>query len=107
MVEMEQDDVKGFDLKTFTPRGDQHVNLFTFTLQPDVLYVQALRTSQTQKGNLSILLQPPLHAPYSTWPMGLSSSIPGAIKFVRGSPVALAAEQRAMVGELLEITSVK
>lgn len=32
--------------------------------------------------------------------MGLSSSIPGAMKFVRGSPVALAAEQRAIVGEL-------
>src|SRR6478735_3563243 len=73
-------------------------------LQPpsDVLYVQMLRTSQTHKNkaNISILLQPPPHTPYSTWPMGLSSSMPGAIKFVLGSPVALAAEQRAIVGEL-------
>lgn len=73
-------------------------------LQPpsDVLYVQMLRTSQTHKNkaNISILLQPPSHTPYSTWPMGLSSSVPGAIKFVLGSPVALAAEQRAIVGEL-------
>ena len=35
--------------------------------------------------------------------MGLSSSIPGAMKFVRGSPVALAAEQRAIVGELKNV----
>lgn len=35
--------------------------------------------------------------------MGLSSSIPGAMKFVLGSPVALAAEHRAMVGELVQI----
>lgn len=40
------------------------------------------------------------HAPYATWPIGLSSSMPGAMKFVRGSPVSLAAEQRAIVGEL-------
>lgn len=48
-----------------------------------------------------------VYVPYATCPIGLSSSIPGAIRLVRGSPVSLAAEQRAMVGELLEITSVK
>jgi hypothetical protein len=41
-----------------------------------------------------------LYTPYATCPIGLSSSIPGAMKFVLGSPVALAAEQRAIVGEL-------
>lgn len=46
-------------------------------------------------------LQPPsLYGPYATWPIGLSSSMPGARKLVRGSPVSLAAEQRAIVGEL-------
>lgn len=33
--------------------------------------------------------------------MGLSSLIPGAIKLVSGFPVALATEQRAIVGELV------
>lgn len=41
-----------------------------------------------------------VYTPYATWPIGLSSSIPGAIKLVRGSPVSFAAEQRAIVGEL-------
>ncbi len=46
-----------------------------------------------------------LYAPYAIWPCGLSSSMPGAMKFVRGSPVSLAAEQRAMVGELISSVS--
>jgi hypothetical protein len=41
-----------------------------------------------------------LYTPYATCPIGLSSPMPGAIKFVSGLPVALAAEQRAIVGEL-------
>ena len=40
------------------------------------------------------------HAPYATWPNGLSSSMPGAMKSVFGLPVAFAAEHLAMVGEL-------
>ena len=42
------------------------------------------------------------YTPYSICPMGLSSSTPGAIKLVLGSPVAFAAEQRAIVGELYD-----
>jgi hypothetical protein len=47
------------------------------------------------------------YAPYMTWPMGLSSVMPEAIRLLSGFPVALATEHRAIVGELLEITSVK
>lgn len=59
------------------------------------------------KGSLLYLGAPATlrHAPYATWPMGLSSSMPGAIKFVLGSPLALAAEHRAIVGELARISS--
>ncbi len=54
---------------------------------------------QQQKQAISFL-KSFLYAPYAIWPIGLSSSMPGAKKFVRGSPVSLAAEQRAIVGEL-------
>lgn len=49
---------------------------------------------------LLLLFYSALYDPYETCPIGLSSSIPGAIRFVLGSPVALEAEQRAIVGEL-------
>jgi hypothetical protein len=45
-----------------------------------------------------------LYDPYATWPIGLfSSPKPGAMKSVNGLPVALAAEQRAIVGELDDV----
>ena len=44
------------------------------------------------------------YAPYATCPNGLSSLIPGAIKSVCGLPVSLAAEHRAIVGELPRIS---
>src|SRR5687767_9042986 len=68
-----------------------------------VVSIALLTTTTTL--SLSISLPFPSHfsgflyAPYATWPIGLSSSMPGAMKFVRGSPVSLAAEQRAIVGE--------
>jgi hypothetical protein len=66
---------------------------------------QEKRHDMNSDGSISFLQQqsqasPFLYAPYAIWPIGLSSSMPGAIKFVRGSPVSLAAEQRAIVGEL-------
>ena len=73
----------------------------TLTPSPKVLYVQMRheRPRRLKETLLSGLHRSP-HAPYWTWPIGLSSSMPGAIKFVLGSPDALAAEHRAIVGEL-------
>jgi len=45
--------------------------------------------------------------PYATLPCGWSEEYPEAMKLVSGLLVSLAAEHRAIVGELLEITSVK
>ena len=62
-------------------------------------YSIAFLHQQQEKQAISFL-KSFLYAPYAIWPIGLSSSMPGAKKFVRGSPVSLAAEQRAIVGEL-------
>lgn len=77
-------------------------SLFTFTLRlRRPIYTSTTNMPGDKRESLFlILLHLSPHAPYSTWPMGLSSSTPGAIRFVLGSPVALATEQRAIVGEL-------